>query len=1114
MFTHKIFIRFMKDHFFFLSLLLGVFLFQNALTVQNGPVSDGFLPVSFAQDAAAGDDDEDADADSGDDYENADADSGDDDEDADTDSGDDDEDADADSGDDDDEENADSGDDEEDEDGKVSGKRKSKLKVGNQEDPDAILEPYKNKVLYETKRYQYGDASIREILSRNPTTVLELVDAARNFANLARFDLANLFYKKALDAQPTEKDVTKLVTEYGRAFFATLSENPNLAPNGNAFGKFVLDELEKRFSTDPEFIEQMIDQLSSLDEQERKVALTELLTYQSLSLPALLETYAKLDPQKDAKKVKTLETALQNFGDALVSGLGATLDSGDPKRLTPACRFLKVLAEKKNRDALLLLLYSAVVNGKDHELSPEVMQYLEPLFKNKKMIKAQISTILRNQIASIQKEKQVLETSGNDDSVLVVWRWNPETKTIFPTTANRLVKYRQDSYRFARAFWELYPEDAEARKLFFMTTSEYATTFMDGFTETDLKTDQLVKTPEFQKLKDEFSIEETEVFLTECLKSNFYDAAILAVLVLGENGDETLLQSEAERKGLKMDPTLMVKDSDGYSPIVKAAQAPNRLLRFAALQSVMKLNPQKPYAGSARIMETMAWFLKTTGRSEVLIGARSSVDATILGGRFFKFGFNFDIGTNIKEIVGKALESCDYSAILMNVELLSNEADMLLQQIELDPRTADVPLVLLAYPDDFKTAELMARRLPRCVWFPIPSRDEDMRLLISTIERIKTSAKITPEQRVAQTRAALVWVGEIMRTHQGGWAERLPMRTQKAEEGSILEGSQTVETESKVNETGVKTGAESSPEEAKQKEIQAMLDEVKKRKPVNLLTEIKTDNHPGTAIDWGKPAGLYDVTPLVAPVLKLYFNPEFMKEALEVLRWIGSPHAQQSLAFIGTSGTFSYSASKRAARLLRENILRFGVLMETKAIGDLYDLYNNTPEENEKLLEVRGLVLDALEAPLNSSSQPDPTLDEKEPEEAETADAKSESKPGSEEEAEDEESDEESDEEEMEDEDYGDEEEMEDEEEDVQDDELETVDEDDELETDDLEADEPAADEPKADEPKADEPKADEPKADAPKAEEPKADEKLVELSDEELGELEGALDQELEPLD
>jgi hypothetical protein len=180
------------------------------------------------------------------------------------------------------------------------------------------------------------------------------------------------------------------------------------------------------------------------------------------------------------------------------------------------------------------------------------------------MIKAQISTILKNQIAAIQKEKQVLETVGNDDSVIVVWRWDPENKKIFPTSANHLVKYRQDSHRFARAFWELYPQDPESRKLFFMTTSEYTTTFMDGFTETNLKTDQLIKTPEFQKLKDEFSIEEIEAFLDECLTSQFYDAAILAVLALGEKGDESLLQSKAGLNHSQADPTLMVRNSDSY----------------------------------------------------------------------------------------------------------------------------------------------------------------------------------------------------------------------------------------------------------------------------------------------------------------------------------------------------------------------------------------------------------------------------------------------------------------------------------------------------------------------------------------------------------------------
>ena len=222
MLTHKYFIRSMKDILFFLTLLLGVFLFQNALMVQNSLVPEGTLPSVTAQDAADDDDDAAGDDDDFEDEGDDDAENvGDDDDDDDLGDDDDDDMEDENLGDDDDDE---SGDDESGDDDDEEAKPKSRLKVGEEEDPEAILNQYKNKVLYETKRYQYGDASIREILLRNPTTVLELVDAAHNFANLSRFDLANLFYKKALDAGPSAKDVTKLVTIYGRAFFATLTE--------------------------------------------------------------------------------------------------------------------------------------------------------------------------------------------------------------------------------------------------------------------------------------------------------------------------------------------------------------------------------------------------------------------------------------------------------------------------------------------------------------------------------------------------------------------------------------------------------------------------------------------------------------------------------------------------------------------------------------------------------------------------------------------------------------------------------------------------------------------------------------------------------------------------
>jgi len=1003
------FAQFTKENFLFLSLLCGFTLIQGGFMPKIAPCMLPEISALSAQeiDDDFGDEDElNNDEDFGDDDdfddEEFDDEEGSDDEEFDDEEGSDDEEFDDEEGSDDEEFDDEDGSDEEefdDEEGSDDEEEENadeniRTNTPNSKDEKDLLEQYQSDTLYSIKKYQYGDASIREILASNPQTVPELVAAAKDFSALLRFDLANLFYQKALDASPDEEDVTQLITDYGRAFFVSLAENRQLAPSGNAFAKYVLAQLENRFSSDPEFIQEMIEQLFSDDENERRVATTELMTYRSVALPALLFAYSE---REDENELKVLAKVLLMFGDGLTSGASACLESGNEALQLACVELLKIQTSKMNPDSLTMLFYAAAIDCKNQEkVHKAALNALASLSQKDTLTKPVLGKILEGRIEKLQKEKEIIEHAGNDDSIEVIWQWNSEKETIVPMTGNRLMKYRLNSFRLSKAFWNLYPEYPKARKFLFLNTSEYVTTFVTHFNETELKTDQIIQTEEFKRLNTEFSLNEMEEYLTECLKTKFYDAAILALLALGEKGDASLLQPISARNGQVLDPTLCVSSTESYSPIIVALHAPHRLLRFSALQTIMKLNPQKPFPGSSRVTDTIAWFLRTDGHSKVLIADETNAEATILGGRFRQFGYAFQTATTTREVLEKALLYCDYSMILMNVRVLAANADLLLQQLALDPRTADVPIVLLAHPEDFKKAELLAQNIAKCIWFPCPSRDEDLKLLLSLAGRIQTSVNLKDEQRITETRAVLLWTRDIMRSHQGGWVQkmRFDSNTQNAiaKDPSILEDAANIAT---IQKNEIKTenpqnmesdetednAAENKPLEngTGDDELDSLLAAGENLPEVKEVKEASQTNEPqpNPTAEWDhEPLQLYDVSKLIPPVLQIYHYSDFLKESLEVLRWIGTPEAQNTLTFISTTGTFSYSASKRAAKILRENTLRYGVLMTTQQIGDLYDLFNSTPEKKSKLLEVRGLVLDALEAPLDKNSVPDLTLDE------------------------------------------------------------------------------------------------------------------------------------------
>ncbi|MDO4574922.1 MAG: hypothetical protein Q4D98_06875 [Planctomycetia bacterium] len=114
----------------------------------------------------------------------------------------------------------------------------------------------------------------------------------------------------------------------------------------------------------------------------------------------------------------------------------------------------------------------------------------------------------------------------------------------------------------------------------------------------------------------------------------------------------------------------------------------------------------------------------------------------------------------------------------------------------------------------------------------------------------------------------------------------------------------------------------------------------------------------------GKPLEVFNVSQLPEPVIRHLLNPKYTLEAAEVLKWIGTPKAQNNLIIVATSGNVPLETSMKCVEALSHSIQRFGVLLTTGEIARLYDLYNNTRKTETEMLQIRGAVLDALEQPL------------------------------------------------------------------------------------------------------------------------------------------------------
>ena len=194
-------------------------------------------------------------------------------------------------------------------------------------------------------------------------------------------------------------------------------------------------------------------------------------------------------------------------------------------------------------------------------------------------------------------------------------------------------------------------------------------------------------------------------------------AATAAARLLGEIGkaDELLYQG------------------DKPAPLVLAVQQPDRRLRMAALQAIVRLRPTKPYAGSSYVPAALGFFAASSGVRHALVGGPNIEQARDLAGMLATAGFQTDTATTGKELLRLATRSPDYELAWIDVSINHPEIGTLLQELRRDPRTALLRVGLVARAGYFDVAERLAERDPMAKAFARPHDEAGHPLATRTV---------------------------------------------------------------------------------------------------------------------------------------------------------------------------------------------------------------------------------------------------------------------------------------------------------------------------------------------------------------------------------------------
>jgi len=222
----------------------------------------------------------------------------------------------------------------------------------------------------------------------------------------------------------------------------------------------------------------------------------------------------------------------------------------------------------------------------------------------------------------------------------------------------------------------------------------------------------------------------------------FFDAATVASRILGQIGS----------------PDLLLTDDGRPSLLVRLLDRPDRRLRFALLDSIMRLEPGGAYPGSSFVADALRYFINTTNGHAVLVGDTRMTHAAGPAGLAAAAGFEPRVATNRRDFLALATTWSDYDFVLLDMSLGGPLGGQVIQDLRRSGNTADLPIALLASTDQLGRALALAREFPHVVAALSPLDRPAMDRIVGLVAAAGATRNLPPAERLAQANQALDWL--------------------------------------------------------------------------------------------------------------------------------------------------------------------------------------------------------------------------------------------------------------------------------------------------------------------------------------------------------------------
>lgn len=596
------------------------------------------------------------------------------------------------------------------------------------------------------------DPAVAAILATNPLTPRERIRAALVFLKLGRADLAKQMLAKVLESPLDPLTLNGLHEEFGSATFFQLASRADLTPEGSQLAQLVFDAV-KAFRSDPARLSGLVEQLCTETGTKWAEVGRELIDAGTPALVPLCQVLLDetrmaawpraayvlqhLRPQSEQALISLLLTVPEDRQAGIIYGLRALhVKAAVPFLLTPEA-------------------ISEAGSGKDHLSAAALREFLGATLTRPEAVR-----FLLQSVDTIAEEPVPL-----GQEVVELVEWDSEKGTIGSRRISYELWRRERACRLAVRAAEFSPRDPVIQdlaaiwtleKLGYRYRKEWGTTAADGIPEAKQQAEgpNIASAGRSEEIFREVhravsealakwnpTAEDMNRWLSRTLEKRWYCGAWAAVCWLAESGEGTGLAGAS------------------VPPLVRALEAPDRELRFTAVEAVLKLAPGGGFRGASQVWQELLYFARGKGVREAVVAAPSPIEGTQMAAFLKSGGFeSVQIVSDGAALLRLVPERPDCEVVLVSAALQNPPVELTLQRLRAHPRGGEVPVLIYGETEWLPKADRISQKIPMWLSVAKPRDVQDLTNLVQQVRLLPGADRTLPADRIRHARTALTWL--------------------------------------------------------------------------------------------------------------------------------------------------------------------------------------------------------------------------------------------------------------------------------------------------------------------------------------------------------------------